>query len=64
LKKNSVGLLELETAVLECFFEKTPLNSLGVKLGVEPVNPYRSCMWTTGPIHEGFMGKRVGFPKT
>jgi hypothetical protein len=31
MKKISVGLLELETAVLECFLEKTPLNSLGVK---------------------------------
>jgi hypothetical protein len=24
--KNSVGLLELETAILECFLEKTPLS--------------------------------------
>jgi hypothetical protein len=31
MKKNSVGLLELETAVLECFLEKTPLSPLGVK---------------------------------
>jgi hypothetical protein len=31
MKKKSVGLLELETAVLECFWEKTPLNPLGVK---------------------------------
>jgi hypothetical protein len=30
MKKKSVGLLELETAVLECFLEKTPLNPLGV----------------------------------
>jgi hypothetical protein len=30
MKKNSVGLLELETAVLECFLEKTPLSPLGV----------------------------------
>jgi hypothetical protein len=30
MKKNSVGLLELETAVLECFLEKAPLNPLGV----------------------------------
>jgi hypothetical protein len=29
--KKSVGLLELETAVLECFLEKTPLSPLGVK---------------------------------
>jgi hypothetical protein len=32
MKKKLVGLLELETAVLECFLEKTPLNPLGVKL--------------------------------
>jgi hypothetical protein len=31
MKKKSVGLLELETAVLECFLEKTPLSTLGVK---------------------------------
>jgi hypothetical protein len=30
MKKESVGLLELETAVLECFLEKTPLSPLGV----------------------------------
>jgi hypothetical protein len=32
VKKDSIGLLELETAVLECFLEKTPLSPLGVKL--------------------------------
>jgi hypothetical protein len=32
MENNSVGLLELETAVLECFLEKTPLSPLGVKL--------------------------------
>jgi hypothetical protein len=32
MKKKSVGLLELETAVLECFLEKTPLSPLGVKI--------------------------------
>jgi hypothetical protein len=31
MKKNSVGLLELETAVKECFLEKTPLSPVGVK---------------------------------
>jgi hypothetical protein len=30
MKKKSLGLLELETAVLECFLEKTPLSPLGV----------------------------------
>jgi hypothetical protein len=30
-EKNSVGLLELEMAILECFLEKTPLSPLGVK---------------------------------
>jgi hypothetical protein len=36
MKKKLVGPLELETAVLECFLEKTPLSPLGVKhlLGV------------------------------
>jgi hypothetical protein len=32
MEKKSVGLLELETGVLECFLEKTPLNPLGVKM--------------------------------
>jgi hypothetical protein len=32
MKKKSVGLLELETSVLECFLEKTPLSPLGVKI--------------------------------
>jgi hypothetical protein len=31
MEKKSVGLLELETAILECFLEKTPLSPLGVK---------------------------------
>jgi hypothetical protein len=31
VEKKSVGLLGLETAVLECFLEKTPLSPLGVK---------------------------------
>jgi hypothetical protein len=30
MEKKSVGLLELETAVLKCFLEKTPLSPLGV----------------------------------
>jgi hypothetical protein len=34
MKNNSVGLLELETAVLECFLEKTPLSPLGVKIKI------------------------------
>jgi hypothetical protein len=32
MKKKSVGLLELEMGVLECFLEKTPLSPLGVKI--------------------------------
>jgi hypothetical protein len=32
MKEKSVGLLELETAVLECFLEKTPLSPLGVNV--------------------------------
>jgi hypothetical protein len=31
MKKNSVGLLELKMADLECFLEKAPLTLLGVK---------------------------------
>jgi hypothetical protein len=31
MKKKSVGLLELETAILECFLEKTALSPVGVK---------------------------------
>jgi hypothetical protein len=30
MKEISVGLLELETAVLECFLDKTPLSLLGI----------------------------------
>jgi hypothetical protein len=37
VEKNSVGLLELETAVLECFLEKTPLSPLGVNHVIELV---------------------------
>jgi hypothetical protein len=33
MQKKSVGLLELETAVLECFLEKRPLSPLGVSHG-------------------------------
>jgi hypothetical protein len=32
MEKKSVGLLELEMAVLECFLEKTPLSPLGVNI--------------------------------
>jgi hypothetical protein len=32
LKKNSLGLLELEMADLERFWRKTPLGPLGVKM--------------------------------
>jgi hypothetical protein len=49
MKKKSVGLLELETAVLECFLEKTPLSPLGVKTEVYFVrNHCRYCIveWT------------------
>jgi hypothetical protein len=39
MEKKSVGLLELETAVLECFLEKTPLSPLGVKPIYTPFPP-------------------------
>jgi hypothetical protein len=32
MENKTVGLLALETAVLECFLEKTPLSPLGVNL--------------------------------
>jgi hypothetical protein len=41
MEKNSVGLLELETAVLECFLEKTPLSPLGVKFQIF----YKNTWW-------------------
>jgi hypothetical protein len=40
MEKKSVGLLELETAVLECFLEKTPLSPLGVKFQFFYKEPY------------------------
>jgi hypothetical protein len=41
MEKKSVGLLELETAVLECFLEKTPLSPLGVNSKVpKPFFPF------------------------
>jgi hypothetical protein len=44
MEKKSVGLLELETAVLECFLEKIPLSPLGVK---------RTCFSFEFPYHHG-----------
>jgi hypothetical protein len=46
MKKKSVGLLELETAVLECFLEKTPLSPLGVKIKKtqKPQGPFVCCI--------------------
>jgi hypothetical protein len=64
MKKNSVGLLELETAVLECFLEKTPLSPLGVKVHMTagkahtgvgrartPVGVGRKCLRGGGGMH-------------
>jgi hypothetical protein len=45
MKKHSVGLLELETAVLECFLEKTPLSPLGVK---DSAQFWRQDKWAVG----------------
>jgi hypothetical protein len=36
---NSVGILELETAVLECFLEKIPLGPLGINLNASASVP-------------------------
>jgi hypothetical protein len=48
MKKKSVGLLELETAVLECFLEKkTPLSPLGVKLKFGGGNLFSPAMTST-----------------
>jgi hypothetical protein len=41
MEKKSVGLLELEMAVLECFLEKTPLSPLGVKKPMLCPNNFR-----------------------
>jgi hypothetical protein len=43
MKKSSVGLLELETAVLECFLEKTPLSPLGVKGSYSRIHHVKPC---------------------
>jgi hypothetical protein len=48
MEKKLVGLLELETAVLECFLEKTPLSPLGVKsLGYRHIGNPPSSMCNT-----------------
>ena len=47
MKKNSVGLFELKTAVLEYFLEKTPLNPLGVKGLWVPYMEFRDFGHTT-----------------
>jgi hypothetical protein len=52
MKKNSVGLLELETAVLECFLEKTPLSPLGVNNKFKIITYYvvdNKLSWFGGP---------------
>jgi hypothetical protein len=41
MEKKLVGLLELETAVLECFLEKTPLSPLGVNVNWNPQGYHR-----------------------
>jgi hypothetical protein len=58
MKKNSVGLLELETAVLECFLEKTPLSPLGliesldIKFGCRAFAHYGHLMfWSHPTLH-------------
>jgi hypothetical protein len=45
MKKHSVGLLELETAILECFLEKTPLNPLGVRVKVQKFKEVTIRSW-------------------
>jgi hypothetical protein len=57
MKKISVGLLELKTAVLECFLEKTPLSPLGVKeitIGSSSYLVGNQPQILTGPHSMGF----------
>jgi hypothetical protein len=59
MKKNSVGLLELETAVLECFLEKTPLSPLGVKrdfMNVLTCVKFYKCPQTRSSCLHGILG--------
>jgi hypothetical protein len=62
MKRISVGLLELEMAVLECFLEKIPLSPLGVKTACSNVvwawftpsfyiwaNNIKKCCFNYGP---------------
>jgi hypothetical protein len=57
MENISVGLLELETAVLECFLEKTPLSPLGVKglkqWTLDPCKILDYCM-TYNSLKSGF----------
>jgi hypothetical protein len=51
MEKKSVGLLELETAVLECFLEKTPLSPLGVKQYLQEEKAsmaFKNTNWANG----------------
>jgi hypothetical protein len=43
METKSVGLLVLETAVLECFLEKTPLSPLGVNVNGRKEGSSRAC---------------------
>jgi hypothetical protein len=51
MKKKSVGLLELETAVLECFLEKTPLSPLGVEEANVDVASLFEAIFCKGKIY-------------
>jgi hypothetical protein len=57
MEKKSVGLLELETGVLECFLEKTPLSPLGVKVDEIVFFP---CI---NGGHQSFGGQKYNFFK-
>jgi hypothetical protein len=67
MKNNSIGLLELETAVLECFLEKTPLSPLRVKSrsdsqGIKSRDTSTTLSSENWPISNvmTFAGPRVG----
>jgi hypothetical protein len=61
MKKNSVGLLELETAVLEFFLEKTPLSPLGVKIDMKGKTSrdwYWSCKTFWKELYHNFFNEK------
>jgi hypothetical protein len=61
MKNKSVGLLELETAVLECFWEKTPLSLLGVNRFFADTFGIQLVIFPKAPVHNTLT---AGSPRT